>query len=61
VNFGEEDAVANATTSFAAWLPGYELDECSDDDRVELVVHARVWLNVAAHDRDFQARERFAG
>ena len=34
------------------WLPGYELDECSDD-AVKLVVQARVLLNVAAHNRDF--------
>ena len=40
-------------------LPGYELDECSYD-AVELGVQPRVLLNVAAHDRDLQARERLA-
>ena len=42
------------------WLLGYELDECGDDT-VELVVQARVLLNVAAHNCDFHARECFAG
>ena len=32
----------------ANWLPGHELDE-SCDDAVQLVVPARVWLNVAVH------------
>ena len=41
-------------------LPGYELDERSDD-AVEPVVQARIWLNVAAHDGDFETRECFTG
>jgi hypothetical protein len=58
-NFEEADAVAFATACLVSRLRCYELDE-SSDDAIELVVQARVLLNVATHDRDFQTRKCFA-